>query len=69
MKLIYIFTKNPWNPFDSGGVLQAALNNALRGAVTRITRPMVNASPTGAGGQTAVLRPQQLPPGQQRIGK
>ena len=37
--------------------------------MSTITRPMVNASPTGAGGQTAVLRPKQLPPGQQRIVK
>ena len=55
-----------------GGVLHAALN-ALRGAgtpMTRIARPaMVSGSPSGSAGQTAVLRPQQLTPGQQRIGK
>ena len=55
-----------------GGVLHAALN-ALRGAgtpMTRIARPaMVSGSPSSSAGQTAVLRPQQLTPGQQRIGK
>ena len=52
-----------------GGVLQSALQNALRGSgnITRLTRPqMVTATPAGAG-QTAVLRPQQLQQGQQRI--
>ena len=55
-----------------GGVLHAALNALSRGGstgMTRITRPaMVNASGTSATGQTAVLRPQQLAQGQQRIG-
>ena len=37
--------------------------------MTRITRPMVNASPTGAGGQTVVLRPKLVaaPQGAQNI--
>ena len=50
-------------------VLHSALQNVLRGSgnLARLPRPqMVTASP-GASGQTAVIRPQQLQQGQQRI--